>query len=181
MIVEVALNLPLQKTFDYSWPEGLDVDPVPGLRVLVPFARRKMGGVITALKKHSDFSPLKKVEKTIEEDPSMTGEILDLCRWVASYYFCGWGEVLNSSLPGGMGLLLRQEFVRKRESLPGAEMLGKPFQNLVSTKERWSLEDWNRNQPGNEEKKLLTEWLRQGHLEKAVSYTHLTLPTIYSV
>ena len=74
MIVEVALNLPLQKTFDYAWPEGLDVDPVPGLRVLVPFARRKMGGVITALKKHSDFSPLKKVEKTIEEDPSMTGE-----------------------------------------------------------------------------------------------------------
>ena len=50
MIVEVALNLPLQKTFDYAWPEGLDVDPVPGLRVLVPFARRKMGGVITALK-----------------------------------------------------------------------------------------------------------------------------------
>ena len=98
MIVEVALNLPLQKTFDYAWPEGLDVDPVPGLRVLVPFARRKMGGVITALKKHSDFSPLKKVEKTIEEDPSMTGEILDLCRWVASYYFCGWGEVLNLSL-----------------------------------------------------------------------------------
>ena len=80
MIVEVALNLPLQKTFDYAWPEGLDVDPVPGLRVLVPFARRKMGGVITALKKHSDFSPLKKVEKTIEEDPSMTGEILELCR-----------------------------------------------------------------------------------------------------
>ena len=118
MIVEVALNLPLQKTFDYAWSEGLDVDPVPGLRVLVPFARRKMGGVITALKKHSDFSPLKKVEKTIEEDPSMTGEILDLCRWVASYYFCGWGEVLNSSLPGGMGLLLRQEFVRNRDSLP---------------------------------------------------------------
>ena len=170
MIVEVALNLPLQKTFDYAWPEGLDVDPVPGLRVLVPFARRKMGGVITALKNHSDFSPLKKVEKTIEEDPSMTGEILDLCRWVASYYFCGWGEVLNSSLPGGMGLLLRQEFVRKRESLPGAEMLGKPFQNLVSTKERWSLEDWNRNQPGNEEKKLLAEWLRQGHLEKVQTF-----------
>ncbi|MCH2290564.1 MAG: hypothetical protein MK447_11645, partial [SAR324 cluster bacterium] len=48
MIVEVALNLPLQKTFDYAWPEGLDVDPVPGLRVLVPFARRKKGGVITA-------------------------------------------------------------------------------------------------------------------------------------
>ena len=170
MIVEVALNLPLQKTFDYAWPEELDVDPVPGLRVLVPFARRKMGGVITALKYHSDFSPLKKVEKTIEEDPSMTGEILDLCRWVASYYFCGWGEVLNSSLPGGMGLLLRQEFVRKCECLPGSEMLGKPFQNLVSTKARWSLEDWNRNQPGNEEKKLLADWLRQGHLEKVQTF-----------
>ena len=49
-------------------------------------------------------------------------------------------------------------------------MLGKPFQNLVSTKERWSLEDWNRNQPGNEEKKLLAEWLRQGHLEKVQTF-----------
>ena len=100
----------------------------------------------------------------------MTGEILDLCRWVASYYFCGWGEVLNSSLPGGMGLLLRQEVVRNRDSLPGAEMLGKPFQNLVNTKKRWSLEDWNRNQPGNDEKKLLAEWLRQGHLEKVQTF-----------
>mgnify|MGYP003308392847 FL=1 len=34
MIVEVALNLPLQKTFDYAWPEGLDVDPVLGLRAV---------------------------------------------------------------------------------------------------------------------------------------------------
>jgi len=166
VIVEVALNLPLQKTFDYSWPEELDLDPVPGLRVLVPFSRRKMGGVITSVKNHSDFSPLRKVEKLIEDTPSMTEEILELSRWVASYYFCSWGEVLNGTLPGGMGLLLRLEIINKSNFLPGIERLGKPFQEIVKNKTRWTEEEWNRKKPGTEERKQLAEWLQKGLLEK---------------
>ena len=37
MIVEVALNLPIRKSFDYHWPENLTLVPEKGLQVLVPF------------------------------------------------------------------------------------------------------------------------------------------------
>ena len=49
MIVEVAINVPIRKCFDYCWPEDLEVVPEPGLQVLVPFGRQKKGGVIVGV------------------------------------------------------------------------------------------------------------------------------------
>ena len=53
MIVEVALNLPIRKSFDYHWPDKLSLVPEKGLQVLVPFGAQKKGGVIVRVKKHS--------------------------------------------------------------------------------------------------------------------------------
>ena len=52
MIVEVAINVPIRKCFDYWWPEDLDQHPKPGLQVLVPFGRQKKGGVVVAVNKN---------------------------------------------------------------------------------------------------------------------------------
>jgi len=41
MIVEVALNLPIRKSFDYHWPDKLTLVPEKGLQVLVPLEHRK--------------------------------------------------------------------------------------------------------------------------------------------
>ena len=41
MIVEVALNLPIRKSFDYQWPDKLTLGPEKGLQVLVPFGAQK--------------------------------------------------------------------------------------------------------------------------------------------
>ena len=46
MIVEVAINVPIRKCFDYYWPENFKPVPEPGLQVLVPFGRQKIGGVV---------------------------------------------------------------------------------------------------------------------------------------
>ena len=67
MIVEVAINLPIRKCFDYCWPENLDQVPEPGLQVLVPFGRQKKGGVVVGINKKSKLSELKFIESLVEE------------------------------------------------------------------------------------------------------------------
>ena len=171
MIVEVALNLPIQKVFDYLWSPELGQDPVPGLRVLVPFGGRKLGGVVTASKSVSGFGSLKKIEKVIEDSPSLTQEILELCRWVASYYFCGWGEVLNGSVPGGLGLLVRSEYLRKTVPLPGSSDLEAALRKLTEEKEIWTADEWQNHEPAVKENRLLGEWIRDGHVEKQLNLT----------
>lgn len=52
VIVEVALPCPLHKTFEYL-AKGANIQP--GMRVSTDFARRKMIGVITAVKDESEY------------------------------------------------------------------------------------------------------------------------------
>ena len=43
---EVALPVPLRRTFTYAVPDALDDMLVPGARVVVPFRNRAMVGVV---------------------------------------------------------------------------------------------------------------------------------------
>ena len=106
MIVEVALNLPLRRSFDYRWPNNLARVPETGLQVLVPFGAQKKGGVVVRVKEKSDFNRLKSVESLVDEEPLFSSEMLKLTKWTSEYYFCAWGETLNSAIPGGLTLRL---------------------------------------------------------------------------
>ena len=110
MIVEVAINVPIRKCFDYYWPEDLELVPEVGLQVLVPFGRQKKGGVVVGVNKKSRLSELKFIESLVEEKPLFNEEILKLTRWTSEYYFCAWGEVLNAAIPGGLSLSLSTLF-----------------------------------------------------------------------
>ena len=46
MIVEVAINVPIRKCFDYYWPEDLELFPEAGLQVLVPFGSNNHESVV---------------------------------------------------------------------------------------------------------------------------------------
>lgn len=117
-IVEVALNLPLLKQFDYRWPGGWP-EPHPGLHVLVPFGNRKLGAVVTEVKVHSTLANLRDVEQVLGEDPVFPEEILSFTRWVAEYYLCSWGEALAAAIPGGLGVT--GESLHKRGAKPKYE------------------------------------------------------------
>ena len=118
MIVEVAINVPIRKCFDYCWPEDLELVPEAGLQVLVPFGRQKKGGVVVGVNKKSKLSELKFIESLVEEKPLFTEEILKLTRWTSEYYFCAWGEVLNAAIPGGLSLSLSTSFSPQNFPLP---------------------------------------------------------------
>ena len=166
MIVEVAINVPIRKCFDYCWPEELEMVPEPGLQVLVPFGRQKKGGVIVGVNKKSKLSELKFIESLVEEKPLFTEEILKLTRWTSEYYFCAWGEVLNAAVPGGLSLSLSTSFSPQIFPLPGIENLSKKPSQLTRTQQYWTEQEWLKCQPDEKDQKIMNQWLNNKNVLK---------------
>ena len=96
--VEVALPVPMRKTFDYLAPEG---EPcLPGCRVQVPFGRRIMVGVVLTTKAESDWPVAQlKAAKAIDSKPLWPESIKTLLGWASQYYQHPLGEVFHHALP----------------------------------------------------------------------------------
>ena len=101
-ILSVALDVPLDRTFDYLH-KGTSVKI--GQRVVVPFAGRRLVGVVMAIQQHSDI-PLDKLKTIIQllDDVVLDTQLLPLLKFCADYYHYPFGQLLISTLP----LRLRQ-------------------------------------------------------------------------
>ena len=51
--IDVAVALPVDNTYVYKVPDHLKHAAIPGMRVLVPFGRRRITGYITGFRKDS--------------------------------------------------------------------------------------------------------------------------------
>ncbi|MDP9349676.1 MAG: primosomal protein N', partial [Gemmatimonadota bacterium] len=103
MFVEVALPLPLPRTFTYAVPEGMREAAVPGARVLVPFARRERIGWIDCVAPDAGGAgKVLPVTALLDDSPSATPGILRLSRWIADYYVAPLGQVLRTALPAAL-------------------------------------------------------------------------------
>lgn len=102
-LAHVALPLPLRNTFSYSIPPALEADAVRGARVLVPFGKRFLTGLIVDLEPPKQLSKrTRPIHDVLDEEPAFTPEMLVLTRWISEYYACGWGEVIRAALPSGI-------------------------------------------------------------------------------
>jgi len=96
---DVAVPVPLDRVFTYRLPEGVVL--TAGSRVLVPFGRQRMIGIVTSV---HDLVP-KVVAKNVLEcpdppgTPAVTAELLRLGQWISDYYLAPVGEVFRSMLP----------------------------------------------------------------------------------
>ncbi len=101
--VDVALPVPVDKTFTYKVPPSLSGRLALGCRVLVPFGRRRMTGYVMQLRKtfRGRFR-LKEIAALIDEEPLLTPALLELARWMAGYYVHAIGEVLRAVLPAAV-------------------------------------------------------------------------------
>ena len=110
MIVEVALPVPIEQTFSYDVPPELASSVIPGVRVQVPFGRRTLIGVVVEISDAQPEAPLRPVETVLDDRPALTPELLDLTRWMAEYYVCGWGEAIRAALPPGGDVQPKREW-----------------------------------------------------------------------
>jgi primosomal protein N' (replication factor Y) len=101
MLVEVALPIPLPRTFTYR-AAGSTI--APGTRVRVPFSGRKLVGWVVgeAPADSTDPTRLKDVEKVLETEPSVPADLLALCRWISDYYVTPLGVVIRAALPAAL-------------------------------------------------------------------------------
>jgi primosomal protein N' (replication factor Y) len=96
----VALAVPLRTVFTYAVPESLREIVQPGTRVLVPFRKKSMVGVVVEL---VDAAPadtkIREVTKAIDLTPALTPKLIELGHWIANYYLAPVGEVFRAMLP----------------------------------------------------------------------------------
>src|SRR5579863_459981 len=95
---EVALPVPLDRTFTYALRDGDQVSR--GARVIAPFRNEKLIGVITAtdLAAPTEFEA-KYLEAVLDDEPLLSEHLLALAEWIAGYYLAPLGEVLRGMLP----------------------------------------------------------------------------------
>jgi primosomal protein N' (replication factor Y) len=115
---KVALPLPLKEAFDYSLPEGMPA--LPGMRVRVPFGKRKMTGVLVELAAETALKSTKAVEALLDAEVMASPRMLEFTRWVAEYYLAGWGEVLPLAFPPYVKGKRRKKKEERAEKLPKA-------------------------------------------------------------
>lgn len=101
--VDVILPLPLDGTFTYSVPDGMEGKVVPGVRLLVPLGKSKKY-IAMAIRLHDDkpaFS-CKPVEAVLDNTPSLLPQQMRLWQWIGYYYMAPLGDVYNAAMPGGL-------------------------------------------------------------------------------
>ncbi len=98
--VEVAVGLAIRTTFHYQVPKSLQKKIAVGMRVWVPFRHRKLLGYVVGLVKRPEVSHLKSIVQVVDEQPILESELLELTRWMAKVYQTGWGETIETALPG---------------------------------------------------------------------------------
>ena len=113
---KVLVPVPLKQDFLYCFDtEVLNV--IPGIRVTVPFGRRKVQAyVIDVLKDKPECNfEIKPVIKAIDKEPLFGKKEYELALWMEKFYFSSRGEILDVMIPGG-----------KRDSSHGALDFGEP-------------------------------------------------------
>ena len=96
----VALPVPLRTTFTYVVPEALRASLQPGCRVLVPFRKKSLVGVVVeCVEKAPADAKLREICRVVDILPALTPKLLELWQWIANYYLAPVGEVFRSMLP----------------------------------------------------------------------------------
>jgi primosomal protein N' (replication factor Y) (superfamily II helicase) len=98
----VVVAVPLPRPFDYLPPAGESLPPA-GSRVLVPFGRRRLVGIVTGSGSVPDDSgvALKPIERVLDSQ-ALPADLLELADWCSRYYGFAPGEAVHLLLPGAL-------------------------------------------------------------------------------
>lgn len=144
--VDVILPLPLEGCFTYSLPQSLEGSVAVGVRVVVPFGRKKMyTAIVTRL---HDVKPegyeVKAIMQVLDKTPILLPMQYKLWQWISDYYLCPIGDVYKAALPSGMkkedGYKPKTEiYVRLTEPMRNERMLHFALDQLSRAPKQQSL------------------------------------------
>lgn len=100
IIVQVAIDSPLNQLFDYAWNEDFAPEPQKGQIVQVSFGRQECIGIVMQILDKSEHDPAKiKKIQAIAPLPPISEDVIAMAEFAAIYYQRPIGEVLIPSIP----------------------------------------------------------------------------------
>ena len=131
LFAEILLPLPIPGTYTYRIPFELNQKAKVGQRAVVQFGKTKiMSGLIISLTEEvPDCTSIKYLLDILDDDPVVNENQLKLWQWIASYYLCYLGDVMQVALPSALKLsseskiMLSDEFVLDSMALSDNEFL----------------------------------------------------------
>jgi len=137
---DVALPVPLDRAFTYELGE---LEAEVGARVMVPFGGQRLVGGVVGL---HDVAPgdgveVKRVQQVMDEVALLSGDLMELGKWLAAYYCAPLGEVLRGMMP--LTAEVRRQWVY-RIGEQGRKVLYEGAAKGSSRRSKLSVEDQNR-------------------------------------
>ncbi len=107
MLVDILLPIRIKNAYTYLVPEHIISECGIGKRAIVQFGNKRMySGLIVNIHIHhnSNVEKFKPILSIIDEYPIVNDKQLALWKWIAEYYLCFQGEVMNAALPSSLKL-----------------------------------------------------------------------------
>ncbi len=101
---DIVIAIPVDKCYTYAIPEHLQAKVQVGMRAEISLNNRITSGFIVKLKNDCDLESPRLIHALPDSCPAFSNDMLELCRWIADYYCCSWGEALQSAAPAGIKL-----------------------------------------------------------------------------
>ena len=105
LVAGIVLATGPAQEFDYLVPDALRNQVEPGRRVLAPLGkgnRQVQGYCVRVESRLAGPRPLKSLSEVVDRRSLLSPAMLRLTRWIADYYLCPWGQVLETVLPAGV-------------------------------------------------------------------------------
>ena len=154
VIVDVAAY-PVDRPFDYLVPAEMTNIMECGSRVKVPFGPRNVLGFVVALKNDTDV-PLEKIKpitQILDIEPVLTGEMLQLAKWLKNETICYEIDALQVMLPSA----LRAKYEKVITLQTDVEHLPPSLKEWFEKSERVNLKQFEKNNLLPDIKKALKE------------------------
>jgi len=119
-LVEIAPipAVPAHDLFTYRVPEALQGSICVGARVRVPLGRHTRTGVVMGFTETLPPGTVRALLEVLDTEPSLSQELLELCRWAARYYLVSQADVIGTVVPARMPPVPTERWLRVD---PGAD------------------------------------------------------------
>lgn len=116
--VEVILPLSISKTYTYRVPHTLNESLAIGKRVIVQFGKSRIYTAI--ILKITEEPPLlyeaKYIIEVLDDEAIVNARQLQVWQWIAEYYMCYIGEVMQAALPAALKLASETRIILLQEA-----------------------------------------------------------------
>jgi len=103
MLIRVAFEFQLDKSYDYAVPDDLQEAVKVGMRVEAPLGNSVRNGYVLQLNPpETNGISYKSINKILETEAVITPPLMELAQFISRYYFCSQGVALRCFLPAAV-------------------------------------------------------------------------------